>query len=46
MHKVKKMWYRAERIIINQKKEKQVTPQCTPEKEKAIMDALRHFKMI
>lgn len=28
------------------KKEKQVIPQCTPEKEKAIMDALRHFKMI
>ena len=33
-------------IIINQKKEKQVIPQCTPEKEEAIMDALRHFKMI
>ncbi|GAB7568706.1 23S rRNA (uracil(1939)-C(5))-methyltransferase RlmD [Gemella massiliensis] len=28
------------------KKEKQVIPQCTPEKEAAIMDALRHFKMI
>ena len=28
------------------KKEKQFIPQCTPEKEKAIMDALRHFKMI
>ena len=28
------------------KKEKQVIPQCTPEKEEAIMDALRHFKMI
>lgn len=28
------------------KKEKQVVPQCTPEKEDAIMDALRHFKMI
>ncbi|HGI4026505.1 TPA: 23S rRNA (uracil(1939)-C(5))-methyltransferase RlmD [Streptococcus agalactiae] len=28
------------------KKEKQIIPQCTPEKEKAIMDALRHFKMI
>lgn len=28
------------------KKDKQVIPQCTPEKEKAIMDALRHFKMI
>ena len=28
------------------KKEKQVVPQCTPEKEEAIMDALRHFKMI
>ena len=28
------------------KKEKQVIPQCTPEKEDAIMDALRHFKMI
>ena len=27
------------------KKEKRV-PQCTLEKEKAIMDALRHFKMI
>lgn len=25
------------------KKEKQVIPQCTPEKEEAIMDALRHF---
>ncbi|HFZ7054793.1 TPA: 23S rRNA (uracil(1939)-C(5))-methyltransferase RlmD [Streptococcus agalactiae] len=28
------------------KKEKQVIPQCTPGKEEAIMDALRHFKMI
>ncbi|WP_308688690.1 23S rRNA (uracil(1939)-C(5))-methyltransferase RlmD [uncultured Streptococcus sp.] len=28
------------------KKEKQVILQYTPEKEKAIMDALRHFKMI
>ena len=28
------------------KKEKQLIPQCTPEKEEAIMDALRHFKMI
>lgn len=28
------------------KKEKQIIPQCTPEKEGAIMDALRHFKMI
>ena len=28
------------------KKEKHVIPQCTPEKEEAIMDALRHFKMI
>ena len=28
------------------KKEKQVIPQCISEKEKAIMDALRHFKMI
>ncbi len=28
------------------KKEKQFIPQCTPEKEEAIMDALRHFKMI
>ena len=28
------------------KKEKQIFPQCTPEKEEAIMDALRHFKMI
>ena len=28
------------------KKEKQIIPQCTPEKEKAIMDAVRHFKMI
>ncbi len=28
------------------KKEKQVIPQCTPKKEEAIMDALRHFKMI
>ena len=28
------------------KKEKRVIPQCTPEKEEAIMDALRHFKMI
>ena len=28
------------------KKEKQVIPQCTSEKEEAIMDALRHFKMI
>ncbi|MDU4782402.1 MAG: 23S rRNA methyltransferase [Haemophilus parainfluenzae] len=27
-------------------KEKQVIPQCIPEKEEAIMDALRHFKMI
>ena len=26
--------------------EKQIIPQCTPEKEEAIMDALRHFKMI
>ena len=29
-----------------EKQEKQVIPQCTPEKEEAIMDALRHFKMI
>ena len=28
------------------KKEKRVIPQCTPEKQEAIMDALRHFKMI
>ena len=28
------------------KKEKQIIPQCTPETEEAIMDALRHFKMI
>lgn len=28
------------------KKEKQIIPQCAPEKEEAIMDALRHFKMI
>ena len=28
------------------KKEKQIIPQCTPEKEEAIMAALRHFKMI
>lgn len=28
------------------KKEKQVIPQCAPEKEEAIIDALRHFKMI
>ncbi|HEO8221903.1 23S rRNA (uracil(1939)-C(5))-methyltransferase RlmD [Streptococcus agalactiae] len=28
------------------KKEKQVIPQCTPEKEEAIMDALMHFNMI
>ncbi|EPU73186.1 23S rRNA (uracil(1939)-C(5))-methyltransferase RlmD [Streptococcus agalactiae] len=28
------------------KKEKQIIPQCTPEKEEVIMDALRHFKMI
>ena len=28
------------------KKEKQVIPQCISEKEKVIMDALRHFKMI
>ena len=28
------------------KKEKQVIPQCTPEKEEAIMDALGHVKMI
>ena len=28
------------------KKEKQFIPQCTPEKEKAIMDALRHLKTI
>lgn len=28
------------------KKEKQIIPQCTQEKEEAIMDALRHFKMI
>ena len=28
------------------KKEKQVIPRCTPEKEEAIMDALKHFKMI
>lgn len=28
------------------KKEKQIIPQCTPEKEEAIMDAWRHFKMI
>ncbi|MDU6898168.1 MAG: 23S rRNA methyltransferase [Haemophilus parainfluenzae] len=27
-------------------KEKQVIPQCTPEKEEAIMGTLRHFKMI
>lgn len=28
------------------KKDNQAIPQCTPEKEEAIMDALRHFKMI
>ncbi|MFA1242368.1 23S rRNA (uracil(1939)-C(5))-methyltransferase RlmD [Streptococcus pneumoniae] len=28
------------------KKDKQIIPQCTPEKEEAIMDVLRHFKMI
>ena len=28
------------------KKGKQIIPQCTPEKEEAIMEALRHFKMI
>ena len=28
------------------KKEKQSIPQCTLEKEEAIMDALKHFKMI
>ncbi|HHI5333243.1 23S rRNA (uracil-5-)-methyltransferase RumA [Streptococcus pneumoniae] len=28
------------------KKDKQIISQCTPEKEEAIMDALRHFKMI
>ncbi|MGX7100690.1 hypothetical protein ACWOBW_00630 [Gemella sanguinis] len=28
------------------KKEKQVIPQCTPEKGEVIKDALRHFKMI
>jgi hypothetical protein len=28
------------------KKENPVVPNCPPEKEKAIMDALRHFKMI
>lgn len=28
------------------KKEKQIIPQCTPEKEEAIMDALRYFQMI
>ena len=28
------------------KKEKRVIPQCTPEKEEAIMDALMHFNMI
>lgn len=28
------------------KKEKQIIPQCTPEKEEAITDVLRHFKMI
>lgn len=28
------------------KKEKQIIPQYTPEKEEAIMDALRYFKMV
>lgn len=28
------------------KKENAKAPQCTPEKEDAIMDALRHFQMI
>lgn len=28
------------------KSKKQIIPQCIPEKEEAIMDALRHFKMI
>ena len=28
------------------KKEKSVIPQCIPEKEEAIMDALRYFKII
>ncbi|WP_270474939.1 23S rRNA methyltransferase [Clostridium cochlearium] len=28
------------------KKENQIVSQCTPEKEEAIIDALRHFKMI
>ena len=28
------------------KKENQVIPQCTPKKEKIIVEALNHFKMI
>lgn len=28
------------------KKENQKVPQCPPEKEEAIMDALKHFQMI
>lgn len=43
----KEMWNRITRTLQQvKKKEKQIIPQCTPEKEEAIMDALRHFKMI
>ena len=43
---VREMWNRITRTLQQVKKEKQIIPQCTPEKEEAIMDALRHFKMI
>ena len=32
--------------ILHRQKENQRVPQCTLEKEEAIMDALRHFKMV
>ena len=43
---VREMWIELREHYNKSKKEKQIIPQCTPEKEEAIMDALRHFKMI
>ena len=43
---VREMWNRITRTLQQVKKGETNYPQCTPEKEEAIMDALRHFKMI
>lgn len=44
---IKEKYGMKERINYNlSKKENAKVPQCPKEKEEAIMDALRHFKMI